>query len=95
MGVHSENKSNTTTVELDQGELDTSMISFDLVLNVTEKYLLILSIITSWSDLYAGDVDNTEFRQACSIAILTVANMFITNGVYFRSRNKNSNENKS
>jgi hypothetical protein len=47
MGVHSENKSNTTTVELDQGELDTSMISFDLVLNVTEKYLLILSIITS------------------------------------------------
>jgi hypothetical protein len=47
MGVHSENKSNTTTVELDQGELDTSMISFDLVLNVTGKYLLILSITTN------------------------------------------------
>jgi DNA-binding transcriptional MocR family regulator len=81
---------NTTTIELDKGEPDTSMIPFDLVSNATEDIFadeIGKQQRTYWG--YAEDAGNPEFRhhiaefigQTCSISTLSFENIFITNGI--------------
>jgi len=90
MNINSENETNTTTIELDKGEPDTSMIPFDLVSNATEE--IFSDEIGKEQKIYWGyaeDAGNTEFRhhiaeffrQTCSISTLSFENIFITNGV--------------
>jgi DNA-binding transcriptional MocR family regulator len=80
----------TTTIELEQGAPDTSMIPFDLVHRACQEMFaddLGKQQRTYWT--YADDEGNMLFRehiaeflrQSCSIRTLTYANIFITNGV--------------
>ena len=83
-------KSDTTTIKLDVGEPDASMIPFDLLGKATEEMFADAKgkeQRTFWG--YAEDEGETEFRhhivdflrQSTGIATLSHENIFITNGV--------------
>ncbi|CAF3564760.1 unnamed protein product [Adineta steineri] len=80
----------TTTIELDKGEPDTSMIPYDLVIKATEEIFADengRNQGTYWGyPCYAGNIEFRQhiadfLRQTCSVSTLTFENIFITNGV--------------
>jgi DNA-binding transcriptional MocR family regulator len=85
-----ENKSDTTTIRLDKGEPDSSMIPFDMLSKGSKEMFTDENTKqkrTYW--VYAEDKGNREFRHhivdflrhTCAISTLSYENIFITNGV--------------
>ena len=83
-------RSDTTTIKLDIGEPDMTMIPFDLLSNASQEVFADKDgkqKRTYW--VYAEDKGNTDLRHhivsflhdACAIATLSYENIFITNGV--------------
>ena len=86
----SHSKSDTTTIKLDVGEPDVSMIPFDLIGNATKEMITDQKgqqQRTHW--VYAEDEGETNFRHhiveflrhSSGISTLSYENIFITNGV--------------
>lgn len=85
-----DDKSDTTTIKLDKGEPDTSMIPFQLLSKATQEIFDDedgKKSKTYWA--YADDEGNTDLRHhivhflrhTCAISTLSYENIFITNGV--------------
>jgi DNA-binding transcriptional MocR family regulator len=84
------NKSDTTTIRLDKGEPDTTLIPFDMLSDASTEIFMDENAKqqrTYW--VYAEDEGNTGLRhhiadflhQTCAISTLSYENIFITNGV--------------
>ena len=85
-----DDKSDTTTIKLEKGEPDPTMIPYDLLAKGTQEIFADAKGKqrgTYWT--YAEDEGNTEFRhhivdflrRTCAISTLSFKNVFITNGV--------------
>lgn len=85
-----DDKSDTTTIKLDKGEPDNTMIPFDLLAKASQEIFadeVGKQQRTYWS--YADDPGEKGFRhhivdflrQSCAISTLNYENIFITNGV--------------